>query len=193
MNESTELQLLLDRARSGDQSAMAAVFEGVYEQLRAMAGSRMKSERGDHTLQPTALVHEAYARLMGGDIPWSNRAQFFGAAAQAMRRVLIDHARARACHRRGGDRKRAPRRIPFDAIELTAETDPEELLAVDEAISRLEATDAELGQLVRLRFFAGLSEAHAAEAMGLSLRSAQRSWSLAKAWLRRSLAEGAPP
>ena len=189
MRDTVEFQTLLESARSGDQAAMTSVFEKVYTELRAMAGWCMRAERASHSLQPTELVHEAYTRLIGSGGPWQSPGHFFGSAAQAMRRVLIEHARARASLRRGGDQERPARRVSFDVIELTTSGSADDMLALDDAITRLDSIDAELAQLVRLRFFAGLTESHAAEVMGIPLRTAQRSWALAKAWLRRTLTD----
>jgi RNA polymerase sigma factor (TIGR02999 family) len=136
------------------------------------------------TLQATALVHEAYLRLVGDrDVEWANRAHFFAAAAQAMRRILIEHARAKRGPRRGGDR----RRLPTDVLDLAMADDPEEILAFDEAISRLENEDADAARVVQLRFFAGLSIDETASAMGVSASTVKREWAFARAYLFRTL------
>ena len=156
----------------------------VYEELRKLAASRMNAERSDHTLQATALVHEAYLRLVGDrKQPWANRAHFFAAAAEAMRRILIDHARARQGPRRGG----GLRKLPADVIDLATTQDPDQILALDEAITRLEQQDPDAGRVVRLRFFAGLSVEDTAGALGTSPRTVKREWAFAKAFLLREL------
>src|SRR6185369_15662370 len=138
----------------GDSSAAEQLLPLVYEELRKLAAQRMAEERSSHTLQATGLVHEAYLRLAGsGQRTWANRAHFFHAAAEAMRRILIEHARAKAGPVRGGSR----RRVPLDVIDLTAGDDSEQILALDEALSRLDEQDADAAQVVRLRFYAGLS------------------------------------
>ncbi|MHC4976627.1 MAG: sigma-70 family RNA polymerase sigma factor [Planctomycetota bacterium] len=156
----------------------------VYEQLRSIAASRMSGERRDHTLQPTALVHEAYMRLLGSDdIAWESRAHFFGAAAQAMRRILIDHARAKNSLKRGGTSKP----MPLNVIDLATSDNPEHILALDEAMDTLEQEDADAARVVRLRFYAGLSVDETAQALGISPRTAAREWSFARARLYQLL------
>ena len=180
---------LMWRAADRDAHAAAELLPLVYEQLRELARHRMAQERGDHTLEATALVHEAYVRLVGprgpgGDeLPWANRAHFFSAAAEAMRRILIDHARARAGPKRGGGRKK----LPLDVLDLAADADPTEILALDEAVSRLEQQSPSVAAVVRLRFFAGLSVAETAEALGVSTRTVEREWTYGRAWLARAL------
>jgi len=156
----------------------------VYQELRRLAHHRMKAERPDHTLQSTALVHEAYARLVGnGEVDWKNRAHFFHAAAEAMRRILIEHARARSGPKRGGGRVR----IPLDVLDLATQDDPGQILALEEAISRLEQKDAQAARVVRLRFYAGLSVEETAKAIGISERTVKRDWAFARAFLVRAL------
>jgi RNA polymerase sigma factor (TIGR02999 family) len=175
---------LLEAAAAGEAGAADELLPLVYEQLRAVARQRMAGERSDHTLQPTALVHEAFLRIVG-DRPegWSGRAQFFAAAAEAMRRILIEHARARDRIKRGGGR----RAISMDVLELAAAGDSEEILALDEAIRRVGDQDERMGQIVRLRFYAGLSVKDTAEVLDLSERTVKREWSVARAWLYREL------
>lgn len=163
----------------------------VYAQLRAAAAIALAHESPAHTLQPTALVHDAYLKLLGPrDLPWQNRAHFYTAAAQAMRQILIDHARAKQA--RGG--RPAPRaELPTNDlpdVAALASADPDEILAVDRALARLEVEDPESAAIVKLRFFAGLSVEHAAEAMGISPRSAARQWTFARARLHRLLTNG---
>ncbi|MBX3362408.1 MAG: sigma-70 family RNA polymerase sigma factor [Phycisphaeraceae bacterium] len=163
----------------------------VYAQLRAAAAVALAGESPAHTLQPTALVHEAYMRLAGPrEIPWQNRAHFYAAAAEAMRRILIDHARAKQARggRPVGSGEHRANEIP-DVASL-ASSDPEQILAVDRALARLEVEDPESAAIVKLRFFAGLSVEHAAETMGISPRSAARQWTFARARLHRLLSEG---
>lgn len=180
----SDVTQLLVLAGGGDRRAADALLPLVYEQLRAIARQRMAGERPGNTLQATALVHEAYLRLVGErEVAWAGRAHFFATAAEAIRRILIDHARARAQVKRGGGRQR----VPLNVVDLAVDADPHGILSVDEAISRLEIQDAELGRIVRLRFFAGLSERETAEVLGVSDRSVRRAWALARAWLRREL------
>jgi RNA polymerase sigma factor (TIGR02999 family) len=171
---------LLNDAAAGNSAATNALFQAVYDQLRQIARQRMAEERVGHTLQATALVHETYLRLVGDQqIHWRTRAHFFSAAAEAMRRILIDYARKRGRLKRGG----GLRRVPANLAELAGTENVHEIVAVDDAIRRLEREDARAGQIVRLRFFAGLSVEEAAGALGLSPRTAAREWSYARAWL----------
>ncbi|MBL8900783.1 MAG: RNA polymerase subunit sigma [Planctomycetes bacterium] len=173
----------MQAAAHGDQVAAEALLPLVYEQLRRAAELDLMRERAGHTLSATALVHEAYLKLVGPrEVPWANRGHFYAAAAEAMRRILIDHARARG--RRGG------RHLPLDAIgDLPAlmEAGAEKILAVDEALQRLTRDDPEAAAIVRLRFFAGLSVDDAAAALGISPRTAARLWTYARAALYRDL------
>ena len=178
---------LLDAAGEGDPRAAQKLLPLVYDQLRKAAQKQMAGERRDHTLQATALVHEAYIRLVGShEVAWENRAHFYVAAAEAMRRVLIEHARKRGRIKRGGDRKR----VPLSAVYLAENAHPEEIMSVDTAIRRLEERDSRMARIVRLRFFAGLSVEDTAETLGLSDRTVRREWALARAWLHRELGEG---
>jgi RNA polymerase sigma factor (TIGR02999 family) len=179
-----EITRILDSAGHGAPSAPAELLPLVYNELRKLAAHRMAGERSDHTLQATALVHEAYLRLVGDrDYPWANRAQFFAAAAEAMRRILIEHARAKKGPQRGG----GLRKWPLDVVDLASVDDPEQILALDEAVSRLEEQDADAARVVRLRFYAGLSIEEVAEAVGTSPRTVKREWSYARAFLFRVL------
>lgn len=169
-------------------------FAEVHAELLAIARNHMRHERRDHTLQATALVNEAWVRLCGhGRFDASDRRQFFAAAAEAMRRILIDHARARATEKRGGaDAGQAARRVQsLDALaaDLGDESNAEALLALDEAITRLEAEDADAARLVRLRFFAGLSMEDAALVLGASVSTLKREWQIARARLHRDLSQ----
>lgn len=173
----------LDRAEALDR-----LLPVVYDELRTIARARLRDERTGHTLETTALVHEAYLRLVGSDAPpWSGRAHFFHAAAEAMRRILIEYARRRTRVKRGGDRQR----IGLDEARLEPQMadwpDPDELLALDEALGRLGESDGRAADVVRLRYFAGLSVQETAQALDLSERTIMREWAYAKAWLRDAL------
>lgn len=186
--ESPDITRILAKVSSGDPHAAHELLPLVYEQLRAAARKQMAQERGDHTLQATALVHEAYVRLVGSDdVSWENRAHFYVAAAEAMRRVLIEHARKRGRAKRGGGR----RRIPLTGEELAQNPNLEEIMSVDAAIRRLEERDGRMARIVRFRFFAGLDVRETAAALGLSDRTVRREWALARAWLHRELSGGA--
>ena len=178
--------VLLSRMRSGQRDALDQLLPLVYNELRRLAGHYMRDERADHTLQPTALVHEAYLRLTHQDREnWQNRAQFMGIAGQLMRRILVDHARKRCAGKRAG----ALTTLDDSAQERRADLScPEEILAIHLTLERLERLDPQQGKLVELRYFAGLSSEETAEAMGLSLRTVEREWTTAKAWLRAQLA-----
>ncbi len=174
---------LMNAAAGGDKSAADRLLPLVYDQLRRAAELRMLGERADHTLSATAIVHEAYLRLVGPrQVPWASRGHFYAAAAEAMRRILVDHARARRA--RGGG---ATRLEEIEDVVALAAADSEQILAVHAALSRLESEDPEAAAVVRLRFFAGLSVDQAAEALGISPRSAARLWAYARAVLFRSL------
>ena len=180
------LTRLLQAVEKGDPHAAKDLLPLVYNQLRSIARRQMAQERAGHTLQPTALVHEAFLRLLNDQtVTWAGRAQFFCAAAEAMRRILIEHARARARLKRGGPEPK--KRIPLGLLELATEHDPAEILALDDAIQRLHEQDPDLAAVVRLRFFAGLTVEETAEALGISPRSVKRDWSYARAWLFRVL------
>lgn len=169
----------MDRAE-----ALNRLLPVVYDELRAIARARLRGERPGHTLQTTSLVHEAYLRLVGGDAPpWSGRAHFFHAAAEAMRRILIEHARSRSRLKRGGDRVR----VDLEEAPGAEGPDPDEVLAVDQAIRRLEEVDDRAADVVRLRYFAGLSVEETAKALDLSERTVMREWAYAKAWLKDAL------
>ena len=167
--------------------ASGELLEAVYDQLRAIARQRMNAEGAGHTLQATALVHEAFLRIgQGRRVPFRDRAHFFATAAEAMRRILIDHARAK-----GGAKRRAPGGpAPLSVVDLAEDSDPAEILALDAALERLERTEPDVAGVVRLRFFAGLSGDEAAEALGVSPRQVDRMWSYARAWLAREMRPG---
>jgi RNA polymerase sigma factor (TIGR02999 family) len=176
---------ILYRINSGDAQAAEELLPLVYDELRKLAAARMAAERGDHTLQPTALVHEAYLRLIGPNngTHWDGRKHFCAAAAEAMRRILIDRARNKKRLKRGGTQKP----IDLDAIEVAFDTPDDEMLALDEALRQLEQRFPDCAQLVELRFFGGFSIAEAAEAMGMPKRTADRKLAFARAWLSREL------
>ena len=167
----------------------APIVAEVYAELRRLAQQYLSAERKDHTLQATALVHEAFARLQGPrEVPWQNRAHYYAAAAQAMRRILIDHARARGSQKRGGSRPGAKVALEMVGLpDLAQEDQREGFLILEEAISRLEEIDPEVGEVVRLRYFAGLSVEQVAEALGVSAPTVKRRWEFARAWLKDTL------
>ncbi|QDU23601.1 ECF-type sigma factor [Urbifossiella limnaea] len=181
---------LLDAAAAGDRRAAADLLPLVYDELRKLATARMAAESPDHTLQPTALVHEAYLRLVGpaDAIRWDNRGHFFAAAAEAMRRILVEAARRKGAEKHGGDR----RRVELTDVPAEPEVDGERLLALDAALTRLAAEDPVAARVVELRHFAGLSVEDAAAALGLSRATAYRHWTYARAWLKDAVA-GADP
>jgi RNA polymerase sigma factor (TIGR02999 family) len=179
---------ILQAVEPGGALAAQDLLPLVYEELRKLAAARMADEWETSTLQPTALVHEAWLRLVGsGPQPWRNRAHFFAAAAEAIRRVLIDRARRKLALKRGA----RPQRLDLDEVNLAVGADEETLLEVNEALEKLAAHDPQSAQLVKLRFFAGLGYAEAAEALGISERSAKRHWAFARAWLYRELSRRA--
>ena len=181
-----EVTLLLGQLREGKQEAANQLIPLIYGELRRMAGAYMKQERAGHTLQATALVHEAYMRLVGEQQgPWQNRAHFFAIAAHTMRQVLLDHARRRRADKRGGTRAR---KVEFDANLLISEDKLEDVIALDEALERLARIDPRQSRLVELRFFAGLGVEEVAEVMGLSTVTIKREWRSARAWLYQDLA-----
>ena len=176
-------QLLLGASR-GDQKAVDALFEKVYGELRSLAKSYWQDERPDHTLQATALVHEAYLRLVGSEhIEWQNRAQFFSIAAQVMRHILVDHARRHRSEKRGSGE---PRLALDEAISFAKDRDIN-LVALDDALKALAELDEEQSRIVELRFFAGLSIKEVAAALDISEIAVSRKWSAAKLWLRKQI------
>jgi RNA polymerase sigma factor (TIGR02999 family) len=181
-----EVTILLDALRGGDRGVESRLLTLVYGELKRLAGSYLRHERPDHTLQATDLVHEAYLRMAGADATWQNRAHFFGAAAQVMRRILVDHARARGAQKRGDGR----RKVSLDEALLLAAAESEHLIELDAALERLAALDPQQARIVELRFFAGLSIDEAAEVLGRSARTVNREWRIAKAWLQRELSSG---
>lgn len=188
MDSNDTLAHLLDDARRGDVATAEALLAAVYAQLRSAAQKQLARERSDHTLQATALVHEAYLKLVGPrEVPWQNKAHFFAAAAQAMRRVLVDHARAKAAAIRGGT---DARRAAIDLTSLPDLSSPREsagFLILDEAISRLEVVDSQSATVVRLRYFSGLSVEETAQAMDISAPTVKRAWAFARGWLKTAI------
>ncbi len=181
----TSVTALLARARSGDSAALADVFPLIYEELRRLAEQQLRREPDGHTLSPTALVHEAYMRLIDYTrVEWANRAHFMAVASTAMRRILVDHARGHRSLKRGG----GLRPVSLDDIELGNEDRAELLVAVDEALDRLKAVEPRQAQVVECRFFGGMTEEETAEALGIGLRTAKRDWARAKSWLHREMA-----
>ena len=177
---------LLAEVAAGRRQASEELLPLLYDALRRLARARMAHEPAGHTLQPTALVHEAYLRLVGGEpVGWVGRGHFFAAAAEAMRRILVERARSHARLKRGGDLQRVD-------LETAHGIDPRsaELEALDEALGRLEAHDPEMAQVVKLRYFAGLSVEETASALGTSTRTVNRQWTAAKAWLHRAMGAG---
>jgi RNA polymerase sigma factor (TIGR02999 family) len=182
MNEVTRI---LSAVEQGDPQAAEQLLPLVYEELRKLAAQKLAQEKPGQTLQATALVHEAYLRLVGAERAqhWDSRGHFFAAAAEAMRRILLNRARDKKRLKRGGER----RRVDLDQVEIALDTDDEQLIEIDEALARLAAEDPVAAQLVNLRFFAGLSLKEAADSLGLALRTAERQWAYARAWLYASL------
>jgi RNA polymerase sigma factor (TIGR02999 family) len=187
----SDVTSILSAVEHGDPHAAAQLLPLVYDELRQLAAQKLAQEKPGHTLQPTALVHEAYLRLVGtGEEPhWDNRRHFFAAAAEAMRRILVENARRKQTHKRGGGR----RRRDLDAEALVAPEPGVDLLALDAALHRLAAHDPLKARLVELRYFAGLTGDQAAAVLGLSASSADRQWVYTRAWLRRELGFGVEP
>ncbi len=177
----SEVTRLLSAVADDETGAAEQLLPIIYEELRRLAESRMAAERPGHTLQATALVHEAYLRLVGGDDPeWDSRWHFFAAAAEAMRRILIEHARGKGRQKRGGGRQR----FGLHEDDAASNDRAEELLALDEALSRLEGHSERMARVVKLRYFAGLSVEHTAAAMDIAVRTVKRDWATARVWLR---------
>jgi RNA polymerase sigma factor (TIGR02999 family) len=177
----SDVTLLLSAIDAGDPKAADQLLPLVYDELRKLAAAKMAQEKPGQTLQATALVHEAWLRLVGAEEPklWNSRSHFFGAAAEAMRRILVESARRKARLRHGGELERAA----VEDIEIAASMPEDRLVQVSEALDELEREAPEAAQVVKLRYFAGLTQAQVAETMGVSLRTAERHWTWAKAWL----------
>ena len=187
--EDQNVTRILERASHGDDSAIRRLMPLVYGELRALAQSYLERERPDHTLQATALVHEAYVRLIRQEnVEWQNRAHFFGIAAQAIRRILMDHARQHDRVKRG----RGFQRVRLDDDIALLNHEEMDLIALDHALGRLADFHERAARVVELRFFGGLSRKEAAEFLGVSVRTVGDDWKLARAWLRRELADESP-
>jgi len=182
---------MLQRLEQGDPQAADELLPLVYDELRKLASAKMARERDGQTLQPTALVHEAWLRLGGDEQPtWQNRAHFFESAAEAMRRILIERARRRRTQRHGGGLERVD--VNDSALGIAAPAADDELLAVHESLERLAAHDARKAELVKLRYFAGLTIEQAAEVLGVAVPTAKRDWTYARAWLFREIGRNRP-
>ena len=183
----TEVTKILSQIEDGEPDAAEKLLPLVYAELRKLAANKLASEKPGQTLQATALVHEAFIRLVAsdGNLRWNGRGHFFGAAAEAMRRILIDRARDKKRLKRNGKK----RRIDLSVIEIALDTPSEELLALNEALERLTAEYPDCGEIVKLKFFAGLSLSESASLLGIPRRSIDRKWAFARAWLHRNLKE----
>lgn len=180
-----DVTTLLAALANGEAGAMNRLLPAIYDELKRLAAAQLRRERDEHTLGATALVHEAFLRLVGQRaVDWQGRAHFFGIAAQSMRRILVDHARQRAAHKRG----RNQQVTLGDAAAMAADSDSDEILAVHEALDRLALLDARQARLVELRYFAGFTVDESAELLGISPATAHRDWAVARAWLQRELA-----
>ena len=186
----SEVTQLLHAIAQGEPAAASKLLPLVYDELRKLAAHRLAHETPGQTLQPTALVHEAYLRLVGGEqeAHWDSKGHFFAAAAEAMRRILVDNARRKQCQKHGGGLARQD----LDPEQLLEPAIREDLLALDEALTRLAAVNPLAAQLVQLRYFAGLSIPEAAQALGIAKRSADRLWAYARAWLHQEITGAAP-
>ena len=187
----TDVTRILSAIEQGDPHAAEQLLPLVYDELRKLAAQRLAQEKPGQTLQATALVHEAYLRLVDAKEAqhWNSRGHFFAAAAEAMRRLLVDRARHKRSHKAGGGRARCD----LDALEIALPEIPEDLLALDEALNKLAASDKKAADLVHLRFFAGLPLPEAARLLGISPRTADRLWAYARAWLHQEIRGGIPP
>ncbi len=177
---------ILSDMHGGDRASLEKLLPMIYDELHALAAAQLRQERPGHTLQATALVNEAYLKLIElKHIRWEGRAHFFGAAARIIRRILVDHARGKDRLKRGGDRKR----IPLDSSAIQDDGKSIDLIALHEALERLEALDSRQSKIVELRFFGGLSMKEVADVLGVSLRTVEGDWTMARAWLMEQLAE----
>jgi RNA polymerase sigma factor (TIGR02999 family) len=192
----TEVTRILSALEQGEPTAAELLLPLVYEELRQLAARKLAQEKPGQTFQATALVHEAYVRLVGGgdeaacrEQRWDNRGHFFASAAEAMRRILIDRAREKRAQKRGGGRKR----LNIDALDLVSQATPDQLLALDDALAKLAREDAVAARLVELRYFAGLTVEEAGKALAMSTATAYRHWKYARAWLHAELLETVGP
>jgi len=181
MPSGRDVTTLLTLAREGDNEAAAALIEVVYPELRRLAASYLRRERPEHTLQPTALVHEAYLRLAGAPLDLKDRTHLFGVAAHLMRQVLVEYARSRKTLKRSGEK------VPIDDHLLIAVSNSEDLVALDEALDKLAAVDQRQSRIVELRYFGGLTIAETASLLGISEKTVKRDWALARTWLHREI------
>lgn len=180
------VQQLFERLRTGDQAALTELTPTLYGELHRIATRHLRGERSNHTLQPTALVHEAYMKLIDQNrVQWQNRAHFFGIAAQVMRRILMDHARKHQADKRGGEFEKLPIE---EEILIVSQDKSSELIALDEALDELAKVDPDKAKIVELRYFGGLSIEETAEVMGVSVPTINRHWKMAKAWLYSQVA-----
>jgi RNA polymerase sigma factor (TIGR02999 family) len=185
----SDVTRILDDVKKGDRHAAEKLLPLVYEELRTLARARLRREAPGQTLQPTALVHEAYLRLIGhADPGWDCRGHFFAAAAQAMRRILVERARRKLTHKHGGGRQR----VAVDDVQPLVEPPAEDVLAIDEALQRLECHDPLKGQIVNLRYFARMTTAETAKALGISIGTVTREWRYIRAWLAAELTRDDP-
>jgi RNA polymerase sigma factor (TIGR02999 family) len=186
----SEVTRILDAVQQGDPKAAEDLLPLVYNELHKLAVSRMAREVPGQTLQPTALVHEAWLRIAGSNAhAWEGRRHFFAAAAEAMRRILVEAARRKKCRRHGGGLER----VGVDAVDLPAPMPDDELLALDEALTRLAEINPQGAEVVKLCFFVGLTQEQAAKELGVSVSTAERLWAYSRAWLFRALRQGLPP
>lgn len=185
----SDVTRILSQIEAGDPQAAEKLLPLVYDELRKLAAAKLAQEKPGQTLQATALVHEAYVRLVDGNgsEKWDNRGHFFAAAAEAMRRILVEHCRRKSAAKRGGELQR----ITLEDLPAIEPVNPEELLALDEALQRLANHDPQAAQLVQLRYFAGLTMEQAAETLGISPRTAYYTWNYARAWLRKAIGDEA--
>lgn len=180
----SDITQLLENAGAGDGRVRSELFARIYSELRQIAGACMRGERGDHTLQPTALVAEAYLRLTGGrPVSWQSKAHFFSSAGRVMRQILVEHARARNAAKRGGTLQR----LGLDDSLAVAQRDPARMIEIDEALDCLAGIDERAVQVVELRFFAGLSIEEAANTLSVSAKTVKRDWEFARVWLEQQL------
>ncbi len=186
----TDVTRILNAIEQGDARAIDELLPVVYQELRHLAAQRLSREPPGQTLQATALVHEAYIRLVGEEArTWKSRGHFFAAAAEAMRRILIENARRKQSLKRGGDRQR----VDIDDAQLSIEEPSEDIVVLDEALTKLTQEDPEVAEMVKLRYFAGLTIEQAAEILGISCRTADRYWSYARAWLYQEITKANKP
>ena len=183
--QKTQVTELLVRFREGDQQAEAELIPLAYSELRRMASLCLNRERGDHTLQPTALVHEVFLRLTNNDQPqWQNRAHFFGVAAHLMRQILVDYARRHDAHKRGGELEK----LPLDAVLIFTPEKSTQLIMLDQTLKRLSEFDERQARIVELKFFGGLSVEEIAVLLDISTKTVRRDWTIARAWLHQEMA-----